>query len=76
MSLLAWKKRKKITSLLEASSLSLAPDEINYRSIVHEILTYGKGIPVEKFEELEDEQDVDFTHGLGSEITGEQEEMK
>lgn len=75
-SMLDWRKRKKITSLLDTSSLRLNPDEINYRSIVHEVLTYGKGISVEKFEELEDEQDVDFTHGLGEEVTGEQEEMK
>lgn len=74
MSLLDWRKRKKIVSLLEASSLKLEPSEIYYKTILQDILSYGKGIVPEKFSELEDEIEIDFTHGIGEELTGEQVE--
>lgn len=53
LSYLDHRKRKKIEQLLEAAAQVLIPDEIQFKSILHEIRTFGKGIEPVVFEELE-----------------------
>lgn len=74
--MLGRRKRKKIETLLTKASLVLKPDEIDYKDILSQILWYGKGIPVEKFVELEDTNGVEFPEHPGFEpLGGSQEEM-
>lgn len=74
--MLGRKMRKKIETLLVKASLVLKPDEIDYKDILSQILWYGKGIPVEKFVELEDTNGVEFPEHPGFEpLGGSQEEM-
>lgn len=58
--LLPYRRRKKIEALLEEASQSLLPDEVCYKGILSEILWYGKSIPIQKFELLEDDSDAPF----------------
>lgn len=67
------KKRKKIEQLFEAVAQSIKPDEIYYKTILTEILSYGNRIALEKWTELEEKPDV-FPPKM-TEMTGEQEEM-
>lgn len=69
--------RKKIETLLAEASLTLVPDEVLYKGILSEILSYGNShrVSLERFEELEDDDGCDPFPESFHEITGEQEEM-
>lgn len=47
------KRRKKIGQLLKQAALNLLPDEVQFKTILHEIRTFGKSIRPNLFEELE-----------------------
>ncbi len=75
MGLIGRRKREKIMRLLDADALGLKPCEIQYKGILQEIMTYGKHIPVEKFTELEDSEEIVFQNTEFDELTGEQCEI-
>lgn len=55
LSLLGKDKRKKIEQLLREAAPVLEADEINYKSILQDILAYGKTVPMETWTEIEED---------------------
>ncbi len=57
--------------------MRLRPSELDYMLILQEILFYGKGIPMEKFIELDDDLHFEFPQDAVtfSELSGSQIEM-
>lgn len=54
------RKRKKIQQLLGEAAVKVNASELDYKTILQEILDYGKGFSPIDFTELEQELDIDF----------------
>lgn len=69
-------KRKKIETLLVSASQQVFADEVQYKCILSDILSYGKGISVQKISDFEELEDVETPFvSVGNPYQGENLEL-